>query len=76
MVDHSKPSQPTGKQRTRKTVELSREEALQILQESFRVCEAAGIVMEVETDAVHTRITLRDVAYFEGNLIDSTNIGT
>lgn len=75
MADHSKPSQTSEKRSTRKTVQLTPEEALQILQESFRIVEEAGIGITVERTNIGTLVTLAGVAYIDNNLI-CANIGT
>lgn len=75
MAEVSERSQNSARRSTRKTVPLTQEEALQILQESFRVCEESGVVIQVETDNHNTQITLHDVAFFHGNLVRA-NIGT
>ena len=77
-VDASQNCQKTGKRPTRKTARLTPEQTLEILQQSFILCEQAGIVLAVGSaiNGNGTTITLESVRFDNGNLRLSAITGT
>lgn len=73
MEDGSQISQTSGRRRTTKTVPLSPDQALEILQQAVRECQQAGI--RVGVSQLHhagnrnTIIVLEEVDFVDGNLV-------
>jgi ribosome-associated protein YbcJ (S4-like RNA binding protein) len=69
MEENSPASAQNGKRSTRKTVKLTREETLEILSQSFRYCEEAGIDLDVSADIGTVIVTIHGANFIDGVLV-------
>lgn len=69
MAENLQTSPNSVKQSTRKTSKLTREQVLDILVQSFRMVEEAGIQIEVGADNTGTTIRLEGVQYTAGGFL-------
>lgn len=69
MAEHSKTYQKKGRRRMKRTAEFSQKDALQILQQSFLMCQSAGVGMLVQNTEQGTVITLENIETLDGWLV-------
>ena len=73
MAEHSKTYQKKGKRPMKRTVEFSQKDALQILQQSFLMCQLAGVNILVQNTEQGTVITLENIETLDGWLVPREN---
>lgn len=69
MAENSQPSRANGKRNTSKTSKLIPEAALEILTQSFRLVEEAGIDLEVSDTKEGVTVTIRDTNFVGGIIV-------
>ncbi len=69
MEASSASSAQSARRSTRKTVKLTREETLEILSQSFRFCEEAGIDLDVSADIGTVTIIVHGANFVDGALV-------